>query len=275
MFCQGGPCWQIHMLSELFVSHGPQSFEGLVQAASGEGSPATPSPLLSVTPQTGGSQVRSQGLSDCPAVPAFARVIPRGALESGPRGHPSLARMAPSSLGEPLPLLHRAAPREQARGSFQSGAKGRAPLPPHPGESWGFGGPEAVAAAASHVELHLRQNELTWEEPDWQLEQGLEGPGHRRDLPDPHPSRGLPWGPHILALLHLAWAGILSLVTPGPVNPQRDTCAASEAPADAAVMAAAAAQPVPRQIAPVQPFRECPSTPKLSAQECQSDQGSR
>lgn len=143
------------MLSEMFVFHGPQSFEGLVQATSGEGSPATRSHWGQSPRTPGGSQVRSQGLSDCPAGPALVRVIPRGALESGPRGHPSLAWMAPSSLGEPLPPLHRAAPREQVRESFQSGAKGRAPLPPHPGESWGFGGPEAVAAAASHVELHL------------------------------------------------------------------------------------------------------------------------
>lgn len=40
-------------------------------------------------------------------------------------------------------------------------------------------------------------------------------------------------------------------------------------------MAAAAEQPVPWQIAPVQPFGEYPLSPKLSAREHQSDQGSR
>ena len=82
-------------------------------------------------------------------------------------------------------------------------------------------------------------------------------------------------GAHSLAVLHLAWAGILSFVMLGPVNPQRDTCAASEAPPDGALMAAAAAQPVPWHITPVQPFREYPLSPKLSAGERQSDQGSR
>ena len=154
MFRQGGPRWQIHALSELFVFHDPEALRASFRPHVGRGAPLPPLHHCQSPCRPGRSRVRLQGLSDCPAGPALARVFPWVPWSLVPVG-------VLHGLGWHLPLwgTFSATPSCSSKRaswgvSVWSQGKSSTPTPP-PSKSWGFGGPEAAAAMASHVELHL------------------------------------------------------------------------------------------------------------------------
>lgn len=141
MFCQGGPCWQTHMLSEMFVFHGPQSFEGLVQATSGEGSPATRSPLGSVTPHTRRKPSQIAGVVG----------LPRRACscEGDSSGCPGVWSLWASFtgvdgtflFGGTSPATPSCSSKRASQGEFSIWSQGKSPTPPSSRRKLGLWGP--------------------------------------------------------------------------------------------------------------------------------------